>query len=70
MIHKLLTMIEDNAGGISTMRVICITWTAAVGAIWVLIALSTQTLPDIPTGVLMLTGWLISGKVVQRFGER
>jgi hypothetical protein len=64
------SVLEDNAGGLSSMRAAMLAWLAALGATWVFVAIATRSLPDIPAGVLTFTGMLVGGKVVQRFGEK
>jgi preprotein translocase subunit SecD len=63
-------LIEDNSGGLSSIRAAMLAWLAALGATWVFVAIATRSLPDIPAGVLTFTGMLVGGKVVQRFGEK
>lgn len=64
------SLLEDNAGGLSSIRAAMLAWLVAVGATWVFVAIATRSLPDIPGGVLTFTGMLVGGKVVQRFGEK
>lgn len=64
-----ISMLSDGSDGISTMRVLLTLWTLGVMAAWLMAALGTHTIPDIPSGVLTLTGMLVGGKVIQRFGE-
>lgn len=66
----LRSILEDNAGGLSSIRVLMLCWTVAVMATWITVALSTKTMPDIPSGVLTFTGMIVGGKVAQRFGEQ
>lgn len=66
----LKSMFEDNSGGISTMRVIAFLWMLILTSTWAFVAYKTQSIPDIPEGVLAVTGTLIGGKVIQRFGEK
>lgn len=65
----LLSLLEDNSGGVSSMRLAMLLWLLAIGVTWTVLAFRTSQLPDIPPGVLALTGMLVGGKVVQRFGE-
>lgn len=65
----LVSMFSDSSDGISTMRVLLTLWTLGIMAAWLAVALGTHTIPDIPSGVLALTGMLVGGKVIQRFGE-
>lgn len=63
-------MLEDGSGGYSTTRVVLTLWLLLLCICWSVIAVRTQSIPDIPQGVLALTGMLLSAKVVQRFGEK
>lgn len=65
----LKSLLEDNSGGLSSCRVVMLVWTMALFGTWVTVAYKTKSLPDVPTGVLTLTGMILGGKVVQRFGE-
>lgn len=62
-------MLSDNSGGVSFIRVASAVWLFGLVVTWLIVAITTKTIPDIPGGVLALTGTLIGGKVVQRFGE-
>ena len=70
VLAKLMSALEDNSGGISIMRIICLCWITVLASVWLLVSIHSRTIADIPNGVLMLTGWLVSGKVVQRFAEK
>jgi Na+/H+ antiporter NhaB len=63
-------LLSDNSGGLSTIRILSIGWVLLVAIVWAVVALKTRTMPDIPGGVLALSGVIVGGKVVQRFGER
>ena len=64
------SLLSDNSGGISTVRIINLIWALSLTFVWVYIALNTGTIPEIPQNVLAITGMLIGGKVIQRFGEK
>ena len=63
-------MLQDNGGGISSQRVLLLVWCAVLIVVWCVVAIKTKTIPDIPAGVLTLSGIIIGGKVLQRFGEQ
>lgn len=63
------SLLSDNSGGISTIRVLCAFWVIMLMFVWLGVAIAQASIPDIPGGILTLTGTLIGGKVVQRFGE-
>jgi hypothetical protein len=67
---SLRSILEDNAGGLSSIRVLMLCWSVAVIGAWVFVAITTRALPDIPSGVITFTGMVIGGKVAQRFGEQ
>lgn len=66
----LLSILEDHSGGVSSNRVILCLWMLLLCGMWAYQAIGAPSLPDIPTGVLTLTGMLLSAKVVQRFAEK
>lgn len=63
-------LLNDNSGGLSTTRVVTVGGMSIVFAIFIASAFGWATFPVIPESVLWLVGLLISGKVVQRFGEK
>lgn len=65
----LVSMFSDNSDGISTIRVLLTLWCLCLTAAWVTAAFAKLAIPDIPNGTLTLTGMLVAGKVIQRFGE-
>ena len=66
----LASIFEDNSGGTSSIRVFMALWLVLLMVVWGIVALRTQAIPDIPTGVLGLTSMLVAGKVIQRYGEQ
>ena len=66
----LISTFSDNSGGISTIRVIAVLWMLTLTSTWTFVAIKNVEIPDIPEGVLTVTGTLIGGKVIQRFGEK
>jgi hypothetical protein len=65
----LASLLSDNAGGYSTIRVLMMVWILTVTGAWVFVAIYNHVLPDIPAGVLTFSAMLVGGKVAQRFGE-
>lgn len=63
------SLLEDNAGGFSSIRLLMLAWSGIVMVTWCFVAVRSGTIPDIPTGVITFTGMVIGGKVAQRFGE-
>jgi len=70
MIPLISALVEDNSGGTSSTRVVMLLWLTLVCIAWAFVAYKTTGIPDIPPGVLTLSGMLLSAKVVQRFGEK
>lgn len=70
MKRVLQSLLEDNAGGYSSIRVFMLLWFLCLAPIWIYVCYKTQTIADIPTGVLGFTAMIVGGKVVQRFGEK
>jgi hypothetical protein len=64
------SLLSDNSGGISTIRGLAVAWLLTLCGVWTYVALRTLTLPDIPAGVQWVTALIVSGKVIQRFGEK
>jgi len=68
--NTLRSILEDNAGGFSSIRLLMLVWATVLITTWVVVAIYTRTIPDIPPGVLAFTGMVVGGKVVQRYGEK
>lgn len=66
----LASMVEDQAGGISSMRVLLVLWILCLTTVWVVMAFKSWSIPDIPNGVLGLTGTFLATKAFQRMGEK
>jgi hypothetical protein len=67
---NLSTFFEDNSGGFSSIRLIAVIWIVIVAIVWVYTSFTVGYLADIPESAIILTIALISGKVIQRFGEK
>lgn len=67
---NLRSLIEDNTGGASSMRVLMLGAFLAVGAVWCFVAVSTKSIPDLPPGVVTVLGAVVAAKTAQRFGEK
>ncbi|WP_404422918.1 hypothetical protein [Nibricoccus sp. IMCC34717] len=68
--NHLRTLLEDNAGGLSSIRLTMLAAYGLTGAVWVFVAVSNRTLPDIPPGVVTVLGLVTGAKAAQRFGEK
>ena len=63
------SLVSDNAGGWSTMRLVVLLWCIMMTVTWAIVAISTRSIPDIPTGVLGVTTAFLGAKAIQRIGE-
>ncbi len=66
--NKLGTFLEDNAGGFSSTRLAFLLWTIGVLVVWISSSWGGE-LAKIDSSITTILGILMSGKVVQRFGE-
>lgn len=66
------SMLEDNSGGYSTMRVLLVLVVLSVLVVWVSASFRAPsgTIPELPTNVLAFVGSFVAAKAVQRFGEQ
>lgn len=64
------SMWSDNAGGISTMRVIFTFWMVSLIAYYGWACWHEKKLAEIPTGVVTITSVLAAAKALQRIGEK
>jgi len=64
------SLIEDNSGGDSAMRVAFLAWMAFLIASFVKASWVGSAIPDIPGGVVAVTTALAASKAFQRFGEK
>lgn len=65
----LSTVLQDQDGGYSMIRLVLSAWSLGVLAVWIYSSLLQKTLAPIPDMVVVLLSALTTGKVVQRFGE-
>ncbi len=81
MNNKLSSVLEDNSGGLSSMRVMALLWCVGVFSIWAVAsflviyttagtATPVLTLMPIPGEVVTILLGFCGMKVVQRFGEK
>jgi hypothetical protein len=61
--------LEDAEGGFSATRLGFLAWLFGVLVAWVAASVSHRALQPIPESVAAILGILMTGKVVQRFGE-
>jgi hypothetical protein len=68
---RIKEFLEDVTGKLSAMRLAALLWIVGVLIVWIIASLKgpDPKLETIPDSVITLIGILITGKVVQRFGE-
>jgi hypothetical protein len=64
-----LSMLDACEPKVSSARFLSITTVLFVLYVWVWVSLYTQTVHDIPTGVIAFVGVVVAGKTVQSFSE-
>jgi len=67
---KFSSFLEDNSGGFSATRLAFLLWAMGVLAIWIYTSIANKCLADINSSVVTVIGILMTGKTVQRFGEK
>jgi hypothetical protein len=67
---KFSSFLEDNSGGFSATRLAFLLWTVGVLAVWIYTSIANKSLADINSSVVTIIGILMTGKTVQRFGEK
>lgn len=67
---KLGEFVQDNSGGLSSMRLAFLTWTLGVFLVWAGISIYTRTIQALPDSLIILTLGVSGTKAVQRFGEK
>jgi len=64
------TFLEDNDGGFSSTRLVMILWMLGVLIVWIYKSLTQTELQPIPESVVAVIGIIVTGKAVQRYGEK
>ena len=68
---KLSSFLEDNSGGFSATRLAFLLWALGVLAVWIYSSIRNNGCSlGIDGSVTTILGILMTGKVVQRFGEQ
>ena len=67
---KYFGFLQGPDGIYSSNRLAFLTWTLGLFLVWAVLSFRTGTLQPIPESVAMVLGILMTGKVVQVFGER
>ncbi len=62
--------LKDKNGDLSSTRLGFLMWVVGVLAVWVAVSVFESALQPLPESVILVIFALMSGKVVQRFGEK
>jgi hypothetical protein len=68
--NKLLEFLQEDNGGFSATRLGFLLWVVGVLIVWMITSLKSMTLAPIDSSVATVIGILMTGKVVQKFGEK
>ncbi len=66
---KLQQFLQEDNGRFSATRLAFLFWSIGVLVVWITISLYQHTLSDLPQSIYLIIGMLMSGKVIQKFGE-
>ncbi len=71
----LSSILEDNSGGLSSTRILMLSWGIGVLLVWAAGSIigflhGVYVFPAIPESVVSILGIVLGGKVIQRFGEK
>lgn len=67
---KIMEFLQEDNGSFSATRLAFLLWLIGVLATWIFISIKNSSLTTIPDSVITLIGILMTGKVVQKFGEK
>lgn len=68
-VSKLAEFLEDGDGSLSSTRLAFLLWAIGVLVVWIIASVEKKTLQPIDSSVTTVLGILMTGKVVQKFGE-
>lgn len=68
-IDRLLEFVEENNGSLSATRLAFLLWVIGVLVVWIVDSLRSGTPQSVTGDVATIIGILMTGKVVQKFGE-
>jgi hypothetical protein len=70
--NRLLEFVQEENGGFSSTRLAFLIWALGVLAVWIIASVTAQpiALTRIDPSVTTVLGILMTGKVVQKFGEK
>ncbi|MDR3563583.1 MAG: hypothetical protein P4N59_19415 [Negativicutes bacterium] len=67
---KYLGFLQEADGGFSATRLGFLLWVIGTIIVWAVCSIKTATLLEIPSSVQVIIGILMTGKVVQKYGEK
>lgn len=67
---KLLSILDDGTGSLSSMRVALLIWTVGPFVVWAWTSYQAKAPQPIPESVLLAMGAVLSGKCLQNVSER
>ena len=67
---RIQEFLEEDNGALSSTRLALMLWVVGVLAAWIVVSLQTRTLAPLDSSVSAILGILMTGKVVQKFGEK
>lgn len=67
---KILEFLQEDSGGFSASRLAFLLWIAGVLVVWLITSIKSNSLQEIPDSISTVIGILMTGKVVQKFGEK
>jgi hypothetical protein len=68
--NRLSEFLQEDNGGFSATRLAFLLWVVGVLVVWIIDSISSKTLERIDPSVTAILGILMTGKVVQKFGEK
>ncbi|HEX5394139.1 MAG TPA: hypothetical protein VFW68_12700 [Rhodocyclaceae bacterium] len=67
--NRSIEFLQDGDGRLSATRLGFLLWTIGLLVVWIISSVTNNTLQPIPESVAAIVGVLMTGKVVQSFGE-
>lgn len=67
---KILEFLQEDSGDFSASRLAFLLWIVGVLVVWLITSVKSGSLNEIPDSVATVMGILMTGKVVQKFGEK
>jgi hypothetical protein len=67
---KFVEFLQEKSGCLSSTRLGFLVWVIGTLIVWAVCSFKTGILLEIPSSVQVIFGILMSGKVVQKFGEK